>query len=463
MRRLYEKFTGHSTFAQGGCNRSTMMHPQMPHRRTCVTLGLLAALAVSATPAHAQHEGRHSMAQAADTLASAPTTPTRLVADSSVVADSLLSVCRKHAGGSIDDYSTCLGDGIAALSSAGNISLAMGTLDRIVNHDASLILLGHPLAHALGYAVRSTPATATALLSECDDRYQSGCYHGMLQRYFDARMGMPLAQSVLVAPCDGLRGTSQQFRLFDCLHGTGHGVMMYHRYDVNASLTDCDRLRAEWDQRSCYSGVFMEHNMGARMQLFREGKYGMHRHSTPGENVVLFKANDLHYPCDATPARYRRECYELQTDLILPAVKQDYRRASAFCDAAGTPDLVRACYLGLGRNASGSSAFQFDGIRRRCELASDMGRPYCYQGAVRHLAYARSELPRGIAFCRSLPEGNVRTRCWDGIGMQVGSFFADTPSRRSACQSDNPNDVAACVEGAGASARGGNEVRELPH
>jgi hypothetical protein len=385
----------------------------------------------------------------ADTLATSPTTPTRRVSDSVGVADSLLQLCRPHVAHSIDAYSTCIGDGIASLSSAGNIALAMGTLDRVIHTDPSLVLLGHPLAHALGYAVRSTPATATRLLSECDDRYQSGCYHGILQRYFDARMGMPIAQNVLLAPCDGLRGTREQFRLFDCLHGTGHGLMMYHRYDVNASLKDCDRLTADWDQRSCYSGVFMEHNMGARMQVFGEEKFGMHRHSMPAPSVVLFKPNDLHYPCDATPARYRHECYELQADLILPAVKQDYRKASAVCDGAGTLDLVSTCYAGLGRNASGAAAFQFAGIRKRCELASPAGLPFCYEGAVRHLAYAPSELPRGVAFCKSLPEGEARTRCWDGVGLQVGGFFSDVALRQRACQSEVPGDVVACAEGAG--------------
>src|SRR6478672_11467876 len=293
---------------------------------------------------------------AMDTLATAPMSPSRPVRDSAIVADSLLRICRPQARVSTDAYSTCIGDGIASLSSAGNIALAMGTLDRVVHSDQSLVLVGHPLAHALGYAVRSTPATATRLLSECDDRYQSGCYHGILQRYFDARVGMPIAQKVLVAPCDGLRGTREQFRLFDCLHGTGHGLMMYHRYDVNASLKDCDRLVGDWDQRSCYSGVFMEHNMGARMQLFGEGKYGMHRHAMPAKGLVLFKADDLQYPCDATPDRYRVECYELQADLILPAVKQDYAKAGAVCDRAGPPMLVKSCYVGLGRNASGASA-----------------------------------------------------------------------------------------------------------
>jgi hypothetical protein len=411
---------------------------------------------------YAQHEHHDGMAMVADTLASAPTTPTRAVTDSAIVADSLLRRCKPQVARSIDDYSTCIGDGIASLSSAGNIALAMGTLDLIVHTDPSLILLGHPLAHALGYAVRSTPATATQLLTECDDRYQSGCYHGILQRYFDARIGIPIAQSVLLAPCDGLRGTSEQFRLFDCLHGTGHGLMMYHRYDVNASLTDCDRLKNDWDQRSCYSGVFMEHNMGARMQVFGDGKFGMHRHSMPAESVVLFKPNDLHYPCDATPTRYRRECYELQADLILPAVKQDYRKASAVCDAAGTADLVRACYVGLGRNASGAAAFQYAGIRKRCDLASAGGRPYCYQGAVRHLAYAPSELTRGVNFCKSLPEGDGRARCWDGIGLQVGGFYADMASRRRACETDKAADVAACAEGAGVPTAA-SEVRELPH
>ena len=388
-------------------------------------------------------------AMPSDTLATAPTTPTRFARDSALVADSLLRLCHPHVSHSIDAYSTCIGDGIASLSSAGNIALAMATLDMIVHADPSLVLLGHPLAHALGYAVRSTPATATRLLSECDDRYQSGCYHGILQRYFDARVGMPIAQKVLVAPCDGLRGTRQQFRLFDCLHGTGHGLMMYHRYDVNASLRDCDRLVADWDQRSCYGGVFMEHNMGARMQSFGDGEFGMHRHSMPAPSVVLFKPKDLHYPCDATPIRYRRECYDLQADLILPAVHQDYQKAAEVCDSAGTPDLMRSCYLGLGRNASGASAFQYSGIRKRCDKSSPNGIAFCYEGAVRHLAYAPSELPRGVAFCKSLPSGDTRSKCWDGVGLQVGGFFADLASRRRACQTENADDFSACVQGAG--------------
>ncbi|MFL5584524.1 MAG: hypothetical protein ACJ78K_06635 [Gemmatimonadaceae bacterium] len=411
-------------------------------------LGLVACV-VTTSSASAQHTAHTAGSQRLDTLATAPTTPSRATADSAMIADSLLKVCRPHVAHSLDAYSACIGDGIGSLSSSGNIALAMATLDRLVHLDSTLVRLAHPLAHALGYAVRSTPATATRLLSQCDDRYQSGCYHGILQRYFDARIGRPIAQSVLVAPCDGLRGTAEQFRLFDCLHGTGHGLMMYHRYDLNASLKDCDRLAADWEQWSCYGGVFMEHNMGVHMQALGDGVFGMHQHTTPGPTVVLFKPDDLQYPCNATPARYRVACYELQTDLILPAVKQDYRKASAACDAASDTSWVRACYHGLGRNASGSALFDYEGIKKRCSLASPAGMPFCYEGAVRHLAYAPSELPRGVAFCKSLPEGESRARCWHGVGLQVNGFFADPASRQRACQSEIVSDVAACAQSAG--------------
>ena len=418
-------------------------------RGRSASLALVGAL-FSPAVAVSQHQHSPTPSTAIDTLTSSPTSPRRPVADSARVADSVLKACRPHARHSLDAYSECIGSGLAALSSAGNIGLALGTLDYLIFRESSLARLSHPLAHALGYAVQSTPRTASLLLAQCDDRYQSGCYHGILQRYFAARMGTPLTKSILAAPCEPFRNGSEHFRLFACLHGIGHGLMMYHRYNVRAALPDCDRLAAEWDRTSCYGGVFMEHNMGARMQAFGEGEFGMHRHSSPAATVTLFKPGDLHYPCNATPERYRRECYSLQSDIILPAVKHDYARAARVCDGAGNRELVRACYRGLGRNASGASGFMAKGIKQRCATGSAAGAPFCYEGAVRQLAYAESELPRGIAFCTTIPAGESRRRCWGGLGMQIGGFFLDNASRRKACESRNAADVQACLNGAGA-------------
>ena len=131
----------------------------------------LAALIVIAPRGYAQHEGHSAMGEiTGDTLASAPTSPSRPRSDSAAIADSLLSACKPHVNHSIDAYSTCLGDCIASLSSAGNIALAMGSLDRIIHRDPSLVLLGATLPHALGYAARSTPAPATLLRAQCGER-----------------------------------------------------------------------------------------------------------------------------------------------------------------------------------------------------------------------------------------------------------------------------------------------------
>jgi hypothetical protein len=103
--------------------------------RRSVRGALLLGLAASslATRAAAQHEGHQSMApMPMDTLATAPTTPSRSVGDSAIVADSLLVLCRSHTNHSLDAYSSCIGDGIAALSSAGNIP-RNGVLDRVMH------------------------------------------------------------------------------------------------------------------------------------------------------------------------------------------------------------------------------------------------------------------------------------------------------------------------------------------
>ena len=79
-------------------------------------------MGVLASPSFAQHEGHAGMSDMpADTLATAPTSPTRPRSDSGAIADSLLSVCKVHVSHSVDEYSTCLGDGIAALSSANDV------------------------------------------------------------------------------------------------------------------------------------------------------------------------------------------------------------------------------------------------------------------------------------------------------------------------------------------------------
>src|SRR5258705_4366671 len=99
------------------------------------SLALVVFLALAGAPARgeSQHTGHTGMAAtAADTLASAPTKPTRPTSDSAKVADSLLALCKPHVSHSIDAYSTCIGDGIASLSSAGHNAGPIGNTDYVI-------------------------------------------------------------------------------------------------------------------------------------------------------------------------------------------------------------------------------------------------------------------------------------------------------------------------------------------
>ncbi len=48
------------------------------------------------------------------------------------------------------------------------------------------------------------------------------------------------------------------FIAYQCVHGLGHGLMIYTGYDLPLALATCDKLATSWDQTSCTGGVFME-------------------------------------------------------------------------------------------------------------------------------------------------------------------------------------------------------------
>ena len=43
-----------------------------------------------------------------------------------------------------------------------------------------------------------------------------------------------------------------------CVHGIGHGLMAWTSYELNDALEICKELSEGVNQRSCYSGIFME-------------------------------------------------------------------------------------------------------------------------------------------------------------------------------------------------------------
>jgi hypothetical protein len=122
----------------------------------------------------------------------------------------------------------------------------------------------HPVVHAVGRETFRLKGNIHDSFSACDQTCHSGCYHGSVERFLRGEevytqasrhpSQAELKQKAATA-CDAkLPGRL----LFQCLHGLGHALLYFSRYQLVPSLEVCDALAEDWSRESCYGGVFME-------------------------------------------------------------------------------------------------------------------------------------------------------------------------------------------------------------
>ena len=147
----------------------------------------------------------------------------------------------------------------------------------------------------------------------------SGYYHGILERAF-----LGVDQNKLGAAarkfCASAEVRKSEFIAYQCVHGLGHGLMIYTGYDLPASLHTCDKLSTQWDATGCTGGVFMENYQ-----------------SSYGVKSKWVKKNDLIYPCNSVAEKYKYYCYDLVTARILPKVNYNWTKTAARCRRARRP------------------------------------------------------------------------------------------------------------------------------
>jgi mono/diheme cytochrome c family protein len=252
----------------------------------------------------------------------------------------------------------------------------------------------------------------------------SGYYHGILERAFlgisENELG-PASRRFCADPA--IRKTD--FIAYQCVHGLGHGLMIYTGYDLPLSLATCDRLATDWDQRSCTGGVFMENIQ-----------------SSYGAKSRWLKPKDLIYPCNHVAERHKYYCYDLVPGRVLPVFGHDFRQAIKWCRRS-EPGWAATCFQGLGREASGFTRLDPVRILAICKQADAMARE-CVIGASRDMTYTDVSARRAKVLCRTAPQ-STRVYCWEGIGSVLGSMHNLTAERKAAC--DQSTKVAAYRRG----------------
>jgi hypothetical protein len=375
--------------------------------------------------------------------------------DSTALALSLHKRCGSLPGQTkIDCYSKPL-DSLAAL---GEVRAAMGTLNRIEAIDMDAKRDGHVYAHGIGIVAGKRGGDVAKTFSMCDESNQSGCYHGVIQAYFDdAKKIGPTEVNTL---CEPFRGpTADRWLRFQCVHGTGHCLTMIYGHDLPKALAGCDLLSDDWDRQSCYGGAFMEnivnvtnphhpaHGMAEHADHSEMDMAGMnHDHETKS----AFKAmdpKDPQYPCSIMAPRYLTSCYQMQTSVMLHLNKGDIGDAAMSCDKA--PGVMKyVCYTSLGRDISSYSLQDHGTAIKMCSLGTEKYQPWCYVGLVKNLVDLNARPEDGFALCKKLSGEANKVKCYEAVGEQIGTLRNDSESRSALCEKAEPAFFDTCLFGA---------------
>jgi cytochrome c553 len=255
----------------------------------------------------------------------------------------------------------------------------------------------------------------------------SGYYHGVLQLAF---AGLPREAVVKKAKriCSAPAVNTEEFLLYQCVHGLGHGLMIYSGDDLPWSLRTCHKLLSDFDRVSCTGGVFMQ-NLDTTM----------------GTSRYLSAKNPI-YPCNTVTERDKVYCYLMVTSRINTLDGYNWRKTAAWCRRS-EPGWVETCFESYGRDASGSSEYD---PAKTIALCLDAGPNAgdCVYGAARDYGNNYAGGPESSRFCAAAP-ARFRPRCYEGIGTILGAMHRYGPERKAACKRATPARYRAdCYRGA---------------
>ena len=272
----------------------------------------------------------------------------------------------------------------------------------------------HRIAHTIGAAsLQHHDGDVGTALAEGNGICASGYYHGLLEWKL-ADVPKTKVASVARTVCEQTKSTSSSFVYYQCVHGLGHGLMLYTLYDLPGALRLCHRLGTNFDQVSCSGGVFMEN---------QQSSYGI---TSP-----WLKKNDLLYPCGIVSRSDKTYCYLLVTSQILPRVGWDWKKAADWCRKS-EEGFVELCFQSYGRDVSGNSRQDPAKARELCANAGS-GEEQCIFGAVRDILNTDPADLRAARLCE-LAKPAHRSYCAYGIGSIVAVKHSSAAARRADCR-----------------------------
>ena len=327
------------------------------------------------------------------------------------------------------------GDASCYLQAFGNLAYTKGPTDALrllqekIATDPAIEATCHPIAHTIGAgALLRYKGDVGKAFAAGNPTCGSGYYHGLLQWKL-AGVDRAHVSQVARTVCSSAEIRANAYRYYQCVHGLGHGLMLYTRYDLPGALRLCHELVTNYDQVSCTGGVFMEN---------QQSSYGI--------RSKWLKTDDLLFPCDIVQRRDKLYCYLLVTSYILPHVGWDWKKTADWCRKSDQ-GFVAYCFQSYGRDASGFAREEPAKIVPVCRRAGS-GQRECIFGAVRDILNNNPSDVRSRELCSSVA-ATFRSYCTYGIGSMVGTYYSTAAAQKSACAKFSPSGYRSeCVDGA---------------
>lgn len=250
----------------------------------------------------------------------------------------------------------------------------------------------------------------------------SGYYHGAIEAFLNEKGTTDLIGNVKII-CDSFETS---FGRFECLHGIGHGVLAYEDYEMPAAIKICGALATNYDQSSCYGGMFMENIVTA------QGRGAGAVHDTKWANQ-----DDPHFPCNNIGGDYsvRYQCYQMQTSWMLTIFNYNFDRVKEECFNA-PEDMRLVCFKSFGRDAAGHTLRDVDKITAICGKVSQNSDYYieCVNGALNVIVdfWGDGLKNQATELCKKVLESGKLT-CYQTLSWRLRDVFNASEDRAEIC------------------------------
>ena len=275
---------------------------------------------------------------------------------------------------------------VSVLETSGGTA-ALQELQRLSDEDTFVLSECHPLTHSIGRAAWERYGSYQAAANYEDGTCWSGYTHGVLERLLFKFTDDELVVEIKNV-CTDDPDQPYSFDYYNCVHGLGHGVSWRFENGVFEALPFCDALVGSWEQRSCYSGVFMQN-------IVVDGEFHESRELRPEEPM---------YPCTAVDDQYKQTCYLMQTSYALRVVDYDYAKGFELCDTEADPGYEDTCYRSMGRDISGNTHRDAERVVELCALGHPDRQGQCFAGAAKNAVFNDHGVANADALCALVPE-----------------------------------------------------------